>query len=198
MVLDSNACITLALDFGVIDGSAFRDYYSLSARNFVNGCLNNSIRIGYFDIIEQHAWQNVVEAVNNLADTRGIRPARRFRLYERAKSLLSQLFSRITKFSSTCNAQEIDQMIAFFKSIEKDINQFLNLQHPKQNLPEQHDCEIFTMCHNLDVCNTHLVSDDSHFVAYKTEIENSQYQVRILPVKELNQILDSLGWPNPR
>lgn len=197
-VLDSNACITSALYLGTFDGSPVYDYFCLPVRNFINGCLKNSIRVGYFQITEDHAWGNLVQAINDLADKRGIRPARLMKSYERAKVSLSGLFSRLTKFDANCTDNEFSKAVSFFKSIEKDIAQFLNLQHPKQNLPEEHDLRIFVSCHNLDTCNVHLVSDDGHFVAYKREIENSPYRVRILPVKDLNQTLDSLGWPNPR
>jgi hypothetical protein len=198
VVLDSNACIIYALSFGTLDGRPVHDYYCMPVRNFVEGCLRNSVRIGYFDIVEEHAWANIVLAINDLAADRGIRPARLLKSYERVKESLSRLFTKLSKFNCSCTGQEMTQAMTFFKSVEKDVVNFLNLKHNKPNLPEQHDLEILVSCHNLDLCDTHLVSDDSHFVAYETEIENSQYRVRILPVKDLNQTLDSLRWPNPR
>jgi hypothetical protein len=197
VVLDSNVCITSALDFGKIGGTYQRDYFCNPSRNFINGCLYKSIRIGYFPPIKQQAWNNITEAIKDLGDKRGIRPAVLLQKSRKVYDYLEKLFARLDEYDAITTEDELDAARKFFKDNEKDVVRFLNLQHYKNNIPEDHDLEILVSSHNLDCCNTHLVSDDGHFVAYKDEINSSDYLVTILPMKELNQILISLNWPNP-
>ena len=181
LTFDANSFIKYALNFG----PKFRDYFSEPLHILENECKNRKIKFGYFESIKEQSYRNIVRAVFQLAEERGINRHYVNKKYkDQGIYHLDKIFSSLHEFEEMLSKEEFDKVLKFFKDNEKDITKYINLQHLKSNIPEDHDIELFVFSHNTPCSKMFLISDDSHFVAYEEEIEKSNYNVVIVPMKD--------------
>jgi hypothetical protein len=193
--MDANACIAHAMDFGKANGKPVRSYECKFVRCFVDGCFREAIRTGTFPSAKDHSYKNIARAVNKLASERGFgkRPYEKRKFYEFAVVDLHKLFGRLELYPENCSHAELQAAKSFFASIAKNIAPYTNPN--KSPVPEDHDLVLFVSAHNLVSETVHIVSDDSHFTGYASEIDASSYSVGVIPVMSLSQIVIDWGWP---
>ncbi len=193
--MDANACIKHALYFVVVKRSV-RDFFCIPIRGFVNGCLVESIPIGHFTTEKSHSYQNITKAVNNLCKERNIPYYEGLKLLQKGKINLDHLFSKLVEFPEKYTDPELIAALLYFQAHQKDLSPYLEPGRVKDPIPEDHDLRLLVCSHNLGYSPVSLVSDDMHFVAYSNEISNN-YNVQVLPVKDLLKLVTSWSWVVP-
>jgi hypothetical protein len=195
--LDANVCIKHALYLGSFNGRLLKDSFCLPCRGFVNGCLKEQIPIGCFKSEIDHSYWNLTSAVNNMGgDWKGLGYYEREKIKQKAKLNMDHLFQKIALFEEKYSDDEIKQAEAFFRNHKKDLAPFLVPGSTKDPIPEEHDLILLVCANNLGYSCVHIVSDDTHFVAYSNEIPTA-YNVAVIAMKNLIQVLGGWSWPIP-
>jgi len=194
--LDANVCIKHALYLGPFKGQPLRDYYCNPVRAFVNGCLKENIPIGYFSSEMNHSYLNLTGAINDLGQQRGVAYYERQKYKQKATENLDRLFQRIARFEEKYDSTSVNQARLFFEQNKKSMAPYLAPGSTKDPIPEEHDLIFLVCAHNLGYSCVHLVSDDAHFFAYSTEISTA-YNVAVIAMKDLFQVLNGWSWPIP-
>lgn len=105
----------------------------------------------------------------------------------RAQANLDRFFAKVPEVGCNPTSQEIGKARKFFQANEVDVTTKLNLQRPKRNIPEDNDLRLLVCTHNMPWNYGYIVSDDGHFVAYEDALDNSSYQVKVVPMKEITR-----------
>ncbi len=195
MTFDANCCINLALHLGTFQGQEIRSYYREPLRGFLRKCFEIGIPTIHFPFIKEETYRNVTKAVNDLAQARGI-PSyySRSKMLERATNNLDTFFAKVPEIVSNVSVKEIAEARKLFVDNEVDVTRKLNLQRPKQNIPEDNDLRLLVSASKMQWNSAYVISDDGHFVAYEDVIGNSSYKVQVLPMKEIIQRCSQWGW----
>lgn len=191
-IVDANACIIYSLRIYIKKKLVTRNFSS-SVRGFIDGCLRSDIPIGYFDTIQKEAIDNLTKAANELGRSYRLGYHKILNLKEAAGKNLRRLFNKLMWFPERCTTDEQEDAKNFFESIKKDLYDDHAPARSKDPIPEINDIKILVSAHNLEYSPTDILSEDLHFTKYSEEISRS-YDVRIIDVKKLYEILPEWGW----
>jgi len=187
--VDSNCCIKAVLEFGDI-----RDFYKRSIDEFFEKSKLRRVELGYFQIIREEAERNLTKAVHELFKKRG--GYKRGRHVEILNAIrkgfkkMEKLFDeKLRKFDEDWTQRDIQIAKNFFESRKKP----LQTQRSKNPIPGENDLKILISTAKLTFNKRGILSDDSHFTEYRDEIL-SKFNVIILDLKEINQIMNSWNW----
>jgi len=191
-VMDANACIIYCLRFKIGSSTVSNNFCS-PVRCYVDECLKLNIPVGYFCTIKRESDGNLIKAVNDLGKSYGLKPYEKMKLSDIAGENLRKLFNQIAYFQECCSREEIGVTKTFFIKNRKDLYDPLAPARVKDPIPEVNDMRILVSAHHLDYSPTDILSEDLHFTAYSEEISSS-YDVRIIDVRKLYEILPQWGW----
>jgi len=107
--------------------------------------------------------------------------------------LITLFEDKLDAFEEKFSDEEIKIGKQFFAENEKNLEEDLNLQHEKENIPEDSDIKLIVCCSNMGWVCPYIVSNDSHFIGYLSEIHD-QYNIRVLDMKELRLIMMDWKW----
>lgn len=193
VAMDANVCITHAMNLGVHWNVPLHDFDCKFVRCLVSGCQRESIRIGTFQKTKKHSYENLAERIDELAKKCHFKQWYAMRsLYVIGEQNLDKLFLKLVMFPDSWTPQEITDAERFFMTYGNDVATFTNPQ--KSKVPERHDLEFLVSSHNLGHGIIHIVSDDSHFTRNGIEIEKAKYNVRIIAMEDLPQVVVAWGW----
>lgn len=193
IALDATCLIHYSLDLGFIDRKRIKTYQAEQVREFLDLCSKEGVQVGYFEFIMKEAYSNIIRAVHDLADRVGVRSYyKRDKLVEKGVANLDRLRARTSELEAQWTTDEIEEARQFFMDNEVNVQETLNLQRPKSNIPEDNDLRLLVCSHHLSCKTGYILSDDGHFLAYKDQISRSKYDVEILDTKECNQ--NAIAW----
>jgi len=188
LTFDTNAFICAALKFGPI-----KNIFSTPLNRFIGEWKKRDLVFGYFKFIKDQSYRNITYAITSIARRKGFKKSYILMKYKlQGVGNLDKLFLDLSEFQENISDEGLEKVKQFFIENEKDIGTFMNLQRIKSNIPEIHDIKLLACCDNHECSRMILVSDDSHFVAYQDEIENSSFDISVLPMKEIQQ--NMMGW----
>ncbi len=147
--------------------------------------------MGYFPIIKELSFRSLSKAVDDLLRKRAQKRFRdTFKLYRKAEKKLEKLFgSKLILLEENCTNSDLNACKAFFKGNTKK----LSVCRRKSPIPEEEDMVILISTSRQLWNRRGILSDDTHFTDYKDEIYR-EYEVEVIPMKELNQIMVSWKW----
>lgn len=175
-------------------GTPLRDYFASPIHTFIDLCVSKNIAKGYYPFIKVEALRNLTKAINELLGTRGVPYYARKNYVEQSSEMLITLFEeKLDPFDERFTDEEIDKGKEFFVKNEKNLKEELNLQHEKENIPEDNDIKLIICCSNMGWDCPYILSNDSHFIGYLPEIY-TQFNIRVLEMEELRQIMNGWNW----
>ena len=194
IALDANCCIKHALSLGQIGDRVVHDFLTAPIRLFIDRSLQCRVVVGYFALNRGEAERNIVRAVNQLAQDRGVSsPYTAMRFKDRASDNLNRLFSRLVEFPYHVSQKEFDDAKNFFRDHQVDLFSRTGVRKP-DNMPDDNDIRLLVATCKLPNPRRMILTEDVDLWGYAEEISASTYQVEIIAARDLSKHFHEWGW----